>query len=532
MRAAVRVDDPGHRGLPIARPRRPELLFGALLATVVSLIPGVYLLIRGAEAGLGPVLAEIATPRVAAMTGRTIGLVAVVWAATTVIGVTAAVLTTRTDVWGRRVLGVMLALPLAVPSYVAAFTWASISDLWNPTGRFDGFWAAALVLTLYSYPYVYLPVAAALAGQDPAPAEVARALGHREWSVLRRVTLPGVMPAIASGGLLVALYTLSDFGAVSILRVDTYTRAVFTTFSVGFDRVGALALASLLLVLAVAIMLLEGAVRGAGRRYARLGSSGSQTIAPVPLGWGKLVAFAGLMVLLVVSLGVPAWSLLRWTAAGVSRPGGLGELAAAVGGTLGAAGLGAVLTTLLAIPLGLYAARVPSRFSALLERVVFVSHALPGVLIGLSLVFLGINVLYALYQSIWLLALAYATLFLPLAVAAVSNAARQAPPALEEVAQSLGLSPPLALVRVTLPVMAPGIGAGAAMVSLAAMKELPATIMLRPTGMETLATRLWTHTSVEAYAAAAPYAGLLIALAAIPTWLLATGGASFGRGQR
>ena len=153
----------------------------------------------------------------------------------------------------------------------------------------------------------------------------------------------------------------------------------------------------------------------------------------------------------------------------------------------------------------------------------------PGVIIGLSLVFFGINVAYALYQSVWLLALAYVTLFLPLASAAVASAARQAPPALEETAESLGLTPFAALVRVTLPVMLPGIGAGAALVFLTAMKELPATILLRPTGLDTLATRLWTYTSVEAYAAAAPYAAILIALAAVPTWFLATRSGAFGR---
>ncbi|WP_158696850.1 ABC transporter permease subunit, partial [Streptomyces ipomoeae] len=135
-------------------------------------------------------------------------------------------------------------------------------------------------------------------------------------------------------------------------------------------------------------------------------------------------------------------------------------------------------------------------------------------------VFFGINVAYPLYQSVWLLALAYAALFLPLAVAAVGTAAQQAPPALEEVARSLGRRRSHVLCTVTLPLAVPGIGAGAVLVFLTCMKELPATLLLRPTGMDTLATELWTQTSVSAYAAAAPYAALLVLLAAVPTWWL------------
>ena len=172
---------------------------GALLAAAVALIPAVYLVVRVAEAGLPRILAEVTTPRVAAMAGRTLALVGLVWLGSTILGVTAALLTTRTDAPGRRVFGVLLALPLAVPSYVAAYTWAAIADLWDPSGRFDGFWAAVLVLTLYSYPYVYLTVASALAGQDQGPAEVARSLGEGEWGVLRRVTLPLALPAILQG---------------------------------------------------------------------------------------------------------------------------------------------------------------------------------------------------------------------------------------------------------------------------------------------------------------------------------------------
>jgi iron(III) transport system permease protein len=180
-----------------------------------------------------------------------------------------------------------------------------------------------------------------------------------------------------------------------------------------------------------------------------------------------------------------------------------------------------VLAILLALPIGLLGARAPGPLAVTLDRLTYLTHALPGLVVGLSLVFFGINVAYPLYQTQWLLALAYAALFLPLAVGAVAGAAAQAPPVMEDVARSLGRRPWSVFRTITSPLTLPGIGAGAALVFLTCMKELPATLLLRPTGADTLATELWTHTSVAAYAAAAPYAALLVLLAAGPTWLLA-----------
>jgi iron(III) transport system permease protein len=325
---------------------------------------------------------------------------------------------------------------------------------------------------------------------------------------------------VAAGGLLVALYVLSDFGAVSTVRTDTFTRAIFTAMNLGFDRTGALVLSVVLVALTVVVLAGETATRRQGTRYARVGGGAARPPVRLALRGARWPAAAGLAGLAGLALGVPAAVLVRWLGAGVSRPGSLTEVAAAAGGSLWVSLLGAALTMVLALPVGLLVARAPGPLSTVLERLSYLPHALPGVVIGLSLVFLGVNVLYPLYQSVWLLALAYAVLFLPLAVGAVAAAAAQAPPELEQVARSLGRRPFAVLRTVTLPLVAPGVGAGAALAFLTCMKELPATLLLRPTGMETLATRLWTHTGVVEYAAAAPYAALLVVIAALPTWLL------------
>src|SRR5690606_30324293 len=156
------------------------------------------------------------------------------------------------------------------------------------------------VLTLYTYPYVYLPVAAALVGADQAQEEVARSLGRGPLQTLVAVTLPQVRPAIAGGGLLAVFYVLSDFGAVSILRVDTFTRAIFTAFSAGFDRLGALSLSTVLLLLTLGLLVLEGWTRRRGARYARTGTGAHRPPRAAPLGRWRWPAFAAVTVVLLL----------------------------------------------------------------------------------------------------------------------------------------------------------------------------------------------------------------------------------------
>lgn len=491
------------------------------MATAVALIPLAYLLLRTGQGGVQAWLDAVATPRTATLATTSLQLALVVTALCLVVGVGAAWLVTRSNTPGRRLFAILLALPLAVPSYVAAFTWVSVADLWaaDPGTRFEGFWAGVVVLTLYTYPYVYLPVAAALVRVDPAQEEVARSLGRSAPHTLLTVTLPQVRPAIAGGGLLAILYVLADFGAVSILRVDTFTRAIFTAFSAGFNRQSALTLATLLVLITLVILALEGLTRRAGARFS--GTHVTRPARALDLGVWRWAGFAGLSAVVLTALGVPAVSLARWIAAGTSAGDAWDRLWSAASGSLTASLLGALITMALALPVGILAARHPGRLSRSLERAAYLAHSLPGVVVGLALVFFGVTVALPLYQTTWLLALAYATLFLPLGVSAVASAASQAPPSLEEAAASLGTSPASVFRRVTLPLTLPGIGAGAALVFLTAMKELPATLLLRPTGMDTLATRLWSATGIGRYAEAAPYALVLVALAAIPTWIIA-----------
>lgn len=497
------------------------MLVPALAAAALALLPLVYLAIRSLESGVGPALDVLLRERTARLVFRSLGLAAAVTVASLGLGVSMAWLVIRSDLPCRGLWRVIAALPLAIPTYVAAFAWiAAVPDL-------DGFAGAALVLTLCSYPYVFLPVAAALQRTDPALEEVARALGRSATATFFTVTLRQVRPAAAAGSLLVALYVLSDFGAVSILRYDAFTRVIYTSYRASFDRTPAAVLGCVLVSVTVLILLAEARTRGRAGQ-ARIGAGAPRSAAAIRLGSGVVAASAWMVGVAVLALGVPLGSLTYWLLRGRTADLDGGALLQATVGTLSLSALGAAATIVFAIPVGVLAVRHKGRLGRILEQATYAGHALPGIVVALALVFFGIRYAQPLYQRTPLLVLAYVVLFLPAAVGAVRASVAQSPPALEEVARSLGKKPAGVLRAVTLPLAAPGIAAGAALVFLTCMKELPATLLLRPTGSSTLATELWTETGVAAYAAAAPYAALLVVLAAIPAYLLSRGSGRLG----
>ncbi|MFI6499243.1 ABC transporter permease [Nonomuraea typhae] len=491
----------------MSRRRIPAaLLVPALLTAALSLAPIAYLLVRAAEGGLSAVAAVLLRPRTAELAVRSLGLAAVVTLACLAVGISLAWLVVRTDLPGRKAWGALAALPLAVPSYVAAYTWVAAFP------GISGFWGSALVLTLCVYPYVYLPVAAALSRMDPALEEVALSLGRGRLAVVLRQ----LRPSAAAGGLLVAMYVLAEFGAVSIMRFDVFTTQIYTAYRASFNRTPAAVLGLVLVVITLVIVLAEGRSRGRAA-YALRGAPARRRVT-VRTWKAPALAWAGLVAALAV--GFPLAGIGYWLAAGSSRGLDAAALAPATLSTLGVSAAGALLTAALAVPVGIIAARYAGRLSRFAEQSAYVGHALPGIVIALSLVFFAVRYAYPLYQQWPLLVLAYAVLFLPAAVGAVRASVLQSPPVLEEVARSLGRGPLGAVRRVTLPLALPGVLAGTALVFLTAMKELPATLLLRPTGVETLATRLWTETGSGSYAAAAPYAALLMVLAAVPGFLL------------
>lgn len=496
--------------------RRPPLflLIPGAAAALLALAPIGYLIQQATQRGWSNVVDELWQRRTFDLLVRSLALGGAVTVACIAIGVIGAWLVVRTDLPGRGIWQVVLALPLAVPSYVAAYAWVS----WRPS--LAGFWGATLVLTLTSFPYVFLPVLAALRRLDPAQEDVARALGHGTLSVSLGLTLRQVRPAIAAGGLLVALYVLSDFGAVGAMRYEVFTWVIYSAYRAGFNPARAAILALALAAVSLVIVAFEAKVRGSAA-YSRLGSGTPRPQTPIRLGRWRWAALAFVGAVAGLALAFPAVRLVYWVQRAVSVQVPLDELAVALRNTLGLAALAAIVTIVLAIPVGVLAARFRSPGVTAIERSTYVAHALPGIVIALSLVFMGIRWLRPFYQEVPLLVLAYVVLFLPLAVGSVRSSVEQSPRRLEEVAHSLGLRARWVLARVSLPLASPGLAAGACLVFLTVMKELPATLLLRPTGTETLATRLWTFTAENDYAAGAPYAAALVLFASAPAAFLA-----------
>lgn len=486
----------------------------AALITLITLVPVFYLGERAVGRGWGFVADELFQDRTGWLIGRSLGLVAVVTAACGTVGTALAVLVTRTSLPGRRYTSVLLSLPLAVPSYVAAYIWiAEFPGL-------AGFWGAAIVLTVVSYPYVFLPAVAALSRLDPAHEEVARSLGRSGTAVLFGVTLRRARAAIAAGCLLVALYVLSDFGAVATMRYESFTWVIYGAYRAGFNPSRAAILAMLLLVFAVALIVAEAVARGRATAY-RLGSGVARPAPLIRLGrTGRGAGFAMIGLVLAAGLAFPLATLLRWLARSVQTSVDVAELVAALAASLGYSLAAALVTTALAVPVALLAARYRGPAVSVVERTTFLTHALPGIVIAVAGVYLGARLLRPLYQTSPLLVLAYVVLFLPLAVGSIRAAVESSPSRLEEVAVSLGRSSTRAFFAVTAPLAASGLAAGAALVFLATMKELPATLLLHPTGVHTLATGLWRYTTVSDYGNAAPYAAALVLFAAVPTAVL------------
>lgn len=493
-------------------------------------LPLAYLLIVTAGAGSDAVEA-IWRPRTAALVLRSLTLTLAVTAAAVAIALPLAWLTVRTDLPGRRLWTVAAALPLVIPSYIGAYAILSAlgpvglaRDMLAPLGverlpSITGFPGAWLTLTLFTYPLVLLPVRAALRRLDPQLEEAALGMGRRPADVFWTVVLPHLVPAIAAGALLVSLYVLSDFGAVSIMRFESFTTSIYTLYRASFDRVGAASLATLLAAMMLVILWLESRTRRSRALY-RSAPGAARPARVVPLGRWRWPALAFCSTVALLALAIPLAVLVYWSLRSVSGDVVWGTIATAAGHSLLASGLAALVAALCAVPIAVLAVRFRGPFSAAVERLSYTGHALPGIVVALALVFFGTRAVPSLYQTLAMLVFAFVVLFLPLAVGVTRATLLQVSPRVEEAARSLGRGPFGVLRTVTGPLISSGALAGAALVFLTAVKELPATLILAPIGFETLATEIWKATSVGFFERGAVPSLVLLAISAVPLYLL------------
>ena len=516
------------------RPAPAWLALAGLLVGAAAVLPAAYLFVIVAG-DLGDALATALTSRTAAILARTLALTAAVTATAVAIALPIGWLTVRTDLPGRRVWAVLCTLPLVIPSYVGAYLFIAalgpkgmLQDLLG-VGHLPsvyGFLGAWLVLTLFTYPLVLFPLRGALKRIDPQLEDAARATGRRPLAVFRTVVMPQLWPVLAASGLLVSLYVVSDFGAVSLLRFDSFTREIYIAYRSSFDRTAAASLGAVLVIVMFGLLLLSSRLRSA-KVVHRLGPGTLRPARPSPLGRWRWPALAFCALVVAIAFVLPVGVLLYWASEGISTGATSLPRVAALGGNSllvsgGAAGLGIVA----ALAVAALAVRHPGRLSRAVERASHAGYALPGILVALALVFFATRLVPPLYQTTALLVFGLTIHYLPLGVGPTAAALLQVSPRVEEAARGLGRSRAEVFRTVTVPLARGGLLAGAALIFLHAMKELPATLILAPIGFETLATDIWTQTSFGFYEASAIPALVLLLIAALPVYLLSERGAT------
>lgn len=522
--------------------RSPQRVFLTLTAFSIAgamALPLIVTLWRGLSADLS-LWATLWQARLLPLLGNTLALAGAVTAGALALGVLLAWLVERTDLPGRKIVGPLLVATLVIPCYLIAIWHVSF---WGPRGLLEraietlfglsvsvptiyGFLGAWLILVIATYPYVYTLARAALRSLDFQLEEAARSLGAHKLKIFFKVTLPLLAPALAAGGLLTAVYVLADYGVVAALRYETFTVAIYKQLAGRYDQAPAALLSTVLIALTVILLVIQQRLWGRGRHYYRASQK------PLPVVrlsvWGRGAALSMVGLVLFLGLLLPIGVSLYWWLDGWLYPKpsavlwgtSLGDLMRYAGNSLLSAAAAATLALVLAWPIAYRAVRYGRHG---LTRLAQAGQALPGVLIALALALLLHRWVPPLYFTVWALIFAYVIRFFSHALQATESGLARVPVRLEEAARSLGHSTVSVWRRVTFPLVTPSVAAGWTLVFLNALRELPATLLLRPPGFDTLPVRLWIAAGEGFYAQAAAPALVLIVLSLPMLYLLRVG---------
>jgi iron(III) transport system permease protein len=506
----ITASQPPSNKRSLASPNFP-LNSAVAIVLAFTLVPFIYIALRAFEKPLPEIFELLLRAKTLQVLGTTTALLLIVVAVNVFFGTLMAAGLHFIRLPKAHLFILPTILPLAIPSYVFTYTWLALIP------SLSGLFAAAFILILTTMPYMLLAILVALRRIDSSLIEVARTLGLSRTAIFFKVILPQIRSSISAGALLSGLYVMSDFGAVSLLNVETLTVSIQNMFKASYDRSAASVISILLILASIVFITFNEKIKD---------PSSKDNISKRLMAKNTRINNPGLKAALLFSVGfytllavvLPIYVLIS-RFIGNPNPIDFAKLTETALSTVSVAALGAFIALLMSAPLGLLISTHAGKYSRFAERIILIAHALPGVIIGLALVSLG-SKLGPLYQSTLLLAFAYALLFLAKAVASMTSALQLVPSTLKEVAATLGKSKNRVTTSVVFPIALPSIGLGTLLVFLTAMKELPATLMLRPTGMDTLATQIWSYASINRFNDAAPYALLLVLIAAIPTFLL------------
>ena len=463
---------------------------------------------------------------------RSIMLAISVAAFSCVIAVPIAWLTTRTNLHLRKMWQILTVLPLVIPSYIGAYLLISaigpkgliFHNLIQPLGieyfpNLYGFDGCLIILSLLNYPYVLLTVRGAINELDPSLEDAGHMLGFSKIKVFMSITLPLIKPAILSGGILVALYTLSDFGAVSILRYKTFTWSIYNQYNASFNQETAAILSIILFLVASGFLFTEGALRGK-RNYYRASSGSARAQRLTELGGWQIPSFVFCCLIVFCSLIIPAAVLIYWLLRVSDTMIPFVQVAESTINSVLVSSTTAVSVTLLVLPIAILVTKHRNSVSSYIEKAYFTGYALPSIAVALSLVVIGIKIGKPIYQSHLILIAGLIILFLPTGLSPIRVALMQISPLVEESARTLGRGAIHTTALVTLPLIKRGLGMSFAIVFLVTMKELPAIIILSPLDFSTLTMSIWSYSTEAFFAQAAVPALTLILISTIPLALI------------
>jgi len=489
-----------------------------IVVAAIILLPVVITVVQAITGDWQEATDALTGSGVLGLVGNTALIAAVVVPICGILGVAAAWFVERTLLAGRRIWALLLVAPITIPLFVTSYAWATLGP------SFQGFLGGVCITASSYYPIVYLLTSASLRGMDPALEESARSLGCGTWRVFHRVVLPQLRPALLGGLLLVALDTLVEYDAFVGIHYPVFANTMSSLYRVSFSSSGAALLSAASALPCVVLLVIEARVRG-NADYTRVSHGSRRQAVRYELGRGRIPLMVARVGLIGAGVGVPVWTLIEWSLqrspqALSGAPAGIADLVpASITSVLLCAAAGLVAIAL-ALPVAVIATRYRGWMATLLERSTYMSFALPDLVGAAALGYFALHVAPFLYENIALLVIAYAILFAPMALVGLRVTLGQIEPSLDEAARSLGLGGLRSFGRVTLPLARPGLAAAGVLVFAFALGDLSSAQVLLPPGVTTLGTQFWADSSTVAFAAAAPFAAVMLALSFVATYVL------------
>jgi len=497
-------------------PRGLALLCAVVVVLVV--LPVFVTIVQALQGGTSALSDALKASGTIGLLKNTLLVAAIATPICAVIGVAGAWFVERTRLPARRLWAVLLVAPLTVPPFVTSYAWASLG---SPLQSLLG---AAGIIAFSYYPIVFLLVAVALRGMDPALEETAQSLGLGTGRIFFRVILPQLRPALLGGLLLVVLDALVELDAFVALKFRTFSSDIYAQYQLGFSASGAAALSFFSIVICLFLLFGEAWLRG-NANYTRVSQGARRAARRYPLGRTTVPVLLGFAAVVAVSVGIPVGTLVNWFAksssAGLaSASSNLHYLWPASFTSLWLGVSAALLAVVCALPIAVLALRYRGPAVTTMERAVYLSFALPDLVAAIALAYAASHYARFLYGSAFLLVFAEGVLFLPFAVVALRATIGQIEPSLEDSARALGSGPLSALWRVTAPLARPGFLAAGVLVFAFTLGDLSTPQVLLPLNLYTLGTEFQANSSSVAFAAAAPFAAVLIGLAMVAAYVI------------